>query len=78
MTDQINENWYIVKQPSNQCKILSEKELQIVEQAQQTSELATDPNAPLLEKWGPYTAKNQAIAKRIGLIRAGKCEPVQA
>jgi hypothetical protein len=27
------------------------------------------------EKWGPYT-RDEAIAKRVGLIRAGRCQPV--
>ncbi|NEQ51741.1 MAG: DDE transposase family protein [Leptolyngbya sp. SIO3F4] len=27
------------------------------------------------ETWGPFTSKTDAIAKRVGLIRAGKCLP---
>ena len=57
------ESWYIVKQASEQCQILSEKEL-------------NERDRQVLEKWGPFKAKNQAIAKRVGLIRAGKCQPV--
>lgn len=56
-------SWYIVKQASEQCQILSEKELDELSQQ-------------VLEKWGPFEAKNQAIAKRVGLIRAGKCQPM--
>ncbi len=29
-----------------------------------------------LQQWGPFETQNQAIAKRVGLIRAGKCQPV--
>ncbi|MEL6352868.1 MAG: hypothetical protein AAFR58_14000 [Cyanobacteria bacterium J06627_28] len=29
-----------------------------------------------LKTWGPFKTQNQAIAKRIGLIRSGKCKPV--
>ncbi|AFY68666.1 hypothetical protein Pse7367_0355 [Thalassoporum mexicanum PCC 7367] len=28
-----------------------------------------------LETWGPFANQNEAIAKRVGLIRAGKCIP---
>ena len=57
-----SENWYIVKQASEQCQILSEAELAAL-------------NGQESEKWGPFKTKSQAIAKRVGLIRAGKCQP---
>lgn len=54
------QSWYIVKQPSGNCEIVS-----------------TEPSAMEVEqKWGPFAAKEEAIARRIGLIRAGKCQPV--
>jgi hypothetical protein len=28
-----------------------------------------------MEKWGPYDSPEDAIARRIGLIRAGICQP---
>lgn len=28
------------------------------------------------EQWGPYASQGEAIARRVGLIRAGKCKPV--
>ena len=56
------ENWYIVKQASQQCEIVSA-------QALETSE---DKSS---ERWGPFGTQSQAIAKRVGLIRAGKCQP---
>jgi hypothetical protein len=28
-----------------------------------------------VETWGPFANQNEAIAKRVGLIRAGKCTP---
>ena len=55
-------NWYIAKEVSAQCKILSMQDLAAL-------------GAPPVEKWGPFETKNQAIAKRVGLIRAGKCKP---
>lgn len=38
--------------------------------------VATD-SPPAAEKhWGPFEAEAEAIARRVGLIRAGKCRPV--
>ena len=28
-----------------------------------------------LQTWGPYPSQDEAIARRVGLIRAGKCKP---
>jgi hypothetical protein len=53
-------NWYIVKQPDKTCQIVDD--LAVAEAA--------------AEKWGPYSLREEAIAKRIGLIRAGKCTPL--
>ncbi len=57
------DTWYIVKRPQGTCDIIAS------EQAQQKE----DPN--ILEKWGPYETPQEAIARRVGLIRAGKCQP---
>jgi hypothetical protein len=57
------ERWYIVKQPSGVCQILSVAE---------ASEFA---NWSDHEKWGPFQSQGEAIARRVGLIRAGKCQP---
>jgi hypothetical protein len=29
-----------------------------------------------MERWGPFDSQQEAIARRVGLIRAGKCQPV--
>jgi len=29
-----------------------------------------------LESWGPFASQGEAVARRVGLIRAGKCQPV--
>ena len=52
--------WYIVKNLDQSCAV--------------TEDLALAETAS--EKWGPYPTRDEAIAKRIGLIRAGKCQPV--
>lgn len=58
-----SEQWYIVKQPSGVCQILS------VAEAAESTELSDR------EKWGPFSSQGEAIARRVGLIRAGKCQP---
>ncbi|MBE9059637.1 DDE transposase family protein [cf. Phormidesmis sp. LEGE 11477] len=65
------ENWYIVKQESQECKIVSEQELEA--STASDSETASPTEVP--SQWGPFETQEQAIAKRIGLIRAGKCQP---
>jgi hypothetical protein len=54
--------WYVVQQATGQCIILSEQE--------QQAEAQTDQ-----KQWGPFSSKGEAIARRVGLIRAGKCQP---
>lgn len=38
--------------------------------------VSTEPSATEVEQWGPFPSKEEAIARRIGLIRSGKCQPV--
>lgn len=53
--------WYIVKQPDGHCEIMA---------------VAVDADAPSApETWGPFSSQGEAIARRVGLIRAGKCQP---
>lgn len=57
------QSWYIVKQIDGHCEIIS-------------SNQTVDENEPGdQERWGPFTSQDEAIARRIGLIRAGKCQP---
>ncbi len=56
-----NQNWLIVKTADGTCQIVAD---------------AADLTA-VTAQWGPYASREEAIAKRIGLIRAGKCQPVQ-
>ncbi len=56
--------WYILKRPDGPCEILCVAD---------PAELGD--RAPG-EQWGPFTAEGEAIARRVGLIRAGKCQPL--
>jgi hypothetical protein len=52
-------NWYIIKNPDQTCQLTDDPDLAI----------------GAAESWGPYVSREEAIAKRVGLIRAGKCDP---
>jgi hypothetical protein len=56
-----SEKWYIVKEENGHCQIVS-------------SETETTPEAEKI--WGPFLSSQEAIARRVGLIRAGKCKPI--
>ncbi|OWY65907.1 DDE transposase family protein [cyanobacterium TDX16] len=62
MTD--SQTWYIVKQPDGHCQIVSDEQVNV------------EPDPEARERWGPFPSQAEAIARRVGLIRAGKCQPV--
>jgi predicted transposase YbfD/YdcC len=55
--------WYIVKRSAGNCETI-------------TSDKVGDDNVEIIEQWGPFSSQEEAIARRVGLIRAGKCQPV--
>jgi hypothetical protein len=65
MTDM--DTWYVVKQAAGDCVIVPVAQL---------AHLAAQSANSLEEKWGPFTSQDEAIARRVGLIRSGKCKPV--
>ncbi|MGF1478159.1 MAG: hypothetical protein ACFB4I_01530 [Cyanophyceae cyanobacterium] len=54
------EAWYILREKDGTCQIVAVANKQ-------------SPNAE--ERWGPFSSQAEAIARRVGLIRAGKCQP---
>ncbi len=64
---QAETTWYIVKQPDGKCAILPSNQL--------TDEQGNLSLPTSTEHWGPFAAPPEAIARRVGLIRAGKCQP---
>jgi hypothetical protein len=50
----------------------------IIKVADQTCQIVTDDAdlTAVTAQWGPYASREEAIAKRVGLIRAGKCQPL--
>ncbi|MEC4815223.1 MAG: DDE transposase family protein [Scytonema sp. PMC 1069.18] len=58
------QTWYIVKRPVGNCEIVP------------SDQITEDDNPDIIEKWGPFESQGEAIARRVGLIRAGKCQPI--
>ncbi|OYD97667.1 DDE transposase family protein [Nostoc sp. 'Peltigera membranacea cyanobiont' 210A] len=57
------QTWYIVKRSAGSCEIIP-------------SDQVDNDNLEIIEQWGPFSSQEEAIARRVGLIRAGKCKPV--
>ena len=58
-----SQTWYIVKRSAGNCEIIASGQV-------------GDDNLEIIEQWGPFNSQEEAIARRVGLIRAGKCQPV--
>ncbi|HEY9625545.1 MAG TPA: DDE transposase family protein [Crinalium sp.] len=65
----MSEGWYIVKQEDGHCEILSAVQIQL-----KSNKSGMDSSE--MEKWGPFVSEAEAIARRVGLIRSGKCQPL--
>ena len=53
--------WYVIKLEDETCSVEG---------------FDTEPEKnPDRERWGSFKNESEAIAKKIGLIRAGKCKP---
>ncbi|GAA6621290.1 DDE transposase family protein [Scytonema sp. NUACC26] len=61
---QDTQTWYIVKCNTGNCEIIP------------NSQADEENNSEILEKWGPFESQGEALARRVGLIRAGKCQPI--
>lgn len=59
-----SQTFYIIKFNNDApCQIVSSEQLK------------SQQNLEIKEKWGPFNSQQEAIAKRVGLIRTGKCQP---
>lgn len=59
-----SQGWYIIKRNESNCDIVPSQQLE------------SQDDSNILERWGPFSSVEDAIARRVGLIRAGKCKPV--
>lgn len=65
--------WYICQQPDGQCLILTADDLS--DQDVEPTDLSSTASEEPLLRWGPFESQSEAIARRVGLIRSGKCKP---
>ncbi len=74
--------WYVVKQPDGHCEIM---QCEIIQDEIIPNEgVPKNVSAPEGssegqqggDRWGPFESQGEAIARRVGLIRAGKCQPL--
>jgi len=59
-----SQGWYIIKRHEGNCDIVP------------TQQLKSQEDTNILERWGSFSSAEDAIARRVGLIRAEKCKPV--
>jgi len=64
-----SEAWYIVKAASGQCDV------RLVDDSSEQPSTDDDSEQHKQAIWGPFSSRQEAIARRVGLIRAGKCAP---
>ncbi|MCY7391726.1 MAG: hypothetical protein LH647_09625 [Leptolyngbyaceae cyanobacterium CAN_BIN12] len=68
-----SDQWLIVKQNNGQCAIVPASTADSCEEPSAESEL--EAGIEKQAQWGPFDSQPEAIARRVGLIRAGKCQP---
>ena len=69
--------WYIVKQPDGHCEVMQDEI--IPNEGMPDGASAPEGSSggqQSSERWGPFESQGEAIARRVGLIRAGKCQPL--
>lgn len=64
----MSDAWYIVKQSDGHCKIVTAIDIK-------NTGTGSESSSTQSERWGPFSSEEEAIARRVGLIRAGKCQP---
>ena len=71
--------WYILKQNDGHCEIsqieISQIEISQIELAKGSAPGEEEEDKAPVEQWGPFQSQDEAAARRVGLIRAGKCMP---
>jgi hypothetical protein len=63
--------WYIIKIANHTCQIVTQEAI-----LQGSGSASENVDSEAIDRWGPYESQSEAIAKRVGLIRAGKCQPI--
>ncbi len=55
------QTWYIIKYQSEICEVVPSQQVK-------------ENNPDIIKKWGTFNSQPEGIARRVGLIRAGKCQ----
>lgn len=66
-------DWYIVQRETGQCDIFTGDQFE--ENQPSNAGESEGAEGQKSQTWGPFASEGEAIAKRVGLIRAGKCKP---
>lgn len=61
--------WYILKHTDGQCEVTQ------IEMGEGSAPGEEEEDKSPLEQWGPFASQDEATSRRVGLIRAGKCQP---
>jgi hypothetical protein len=80
-SEQLPERWYIIKRPSARCDVLLQSAVvsdSPEPEPEPVPEIDIDLGTDLaqVKRWGPFASRDEAIARRVGLIRAGHCQPI--
>jgi hypothetical protein len=74
-----SQKFYIVKRPTGNCEIIAGDSVPDNEESHRLLRRTTTEPAvtvgQIVEQWGPFESADEAIARRVGLIRSGKCQP---
>lgn len=68
-SEEAQDTWYVLKHTDGQCEIT-----QIAPGEGSAPGEEEEEKSPS-EQWGPFATEDEASARRVGLIRAGKCLP---
>lgn len=61
--------WYILKHADGQCEISQ------IATGEGSAPGEEEEDKSPMDQWGPFATEDEALARRVGLIRSGKCLP---
>ncbi|MGB3493376.1 MAG: hypothetical protein WBA57_11645 [Elainellaceae cyanobacterium] len=81
MVESESNGWYIIQQETGHCDIVTissaaESPSEVDESSPYSKPSESSGETETLQMWGPFDSQGEAIARRVGLIRSGRCKPV--
>ena len=58
------QTWHVVKRNAGHCEVVPSEQV-----------AGEHKSSDIVEQWGAFASQEEAIARRVGLIRSGKCQP---